>query len=202
MSSHMPANSFCLLLVTCLSALQGSRSLLYSPSSPLALRPPQLSLDRRRGLTRHGCLHVTCSAGRPSWIPWTGTNGRMVDTERDDFMQRNRCRLCRGTGTISCRLCSGKGYKALRSRTLRNATDPLFENEVLSCDATTGLMRAVEISVCARCEKKGKIACSLCGGSGGRETNVTFRNFTRMTAGDSKGEDEDEDVYRYTGGRR
>mmetsp|Transcript_646 Transcript_646/g.1416 ORF Transcript_646/g.1416 Transcript_646/m.1416 type:complete len:200 (-) Transcript_646:159-758(-) len=199
----MSAKAHLLVFLTILSAVQQAPAFLCSSACSLSRHPLPRSRCLERSHVRHGSRGIACSGGQPTWIPWTGTHGRMVDTEKDDILQRMRCQLCRGSGTIACRLCSGKGYKALRSRTLRNASAPLYSNEVLSCDPTTGLMRAVEICACVRCGEKGKIACTLCGGSGGRETNVTFRNFTSMTSGESKGDDDDdEDVHRYTGGRR
>ena len=48
-------------------------------------------------------------------------HGRMVDTERDDLMLRDKCKLCRGGGSMSCRKCYGKGMLQLRSRALRSS---------------------------------------------------------------------------------
>ena len=46
----------------------------------------------------------------------------MVDTERDDLLMRDKCKLCRGGGSMTCRKCYGKGMLQLRSRALRSSS--------------------------------------------------------------------------------
>ena len=45
-------------------------------------------------------------------------------------------------------------------------TDALHEGENLYCDPKTGLLRAVAMCECSLCQRKGRIRCALCYGTG------------------------------------
>ena len=136
---------------------------------------PRFVAACRRSATKP-CV-VSCAAGPPNWVPWGGSHGRMVDSERDDLMMRELCKNCRGSGNMACRKCHGKGVFQLRSRALRSSSDALAADESLCCDPKTGLWRAVEQCGCPACERKGVIRCAVCFGTGKRSGNTSLRSF-------------------------
>eukprot|EP00802_Teleaulax_amphioxeia_P023328 Tamp_23886.p1 GENE.Tamp_23886~~Tamp_23886.p1 ORF type:complete len:228 (+),score=21.92 Tamp_23886:25-684(+) len=165
----------------------------------------------RGASARRASRSVTAQAGGqpPSWVPWDGQHGRMVDTERDDLMLRDKCKLCRGGGSMSCRKCYGKGMLQLRSRALRSSSDALNDGESLYCDPKTGLVRAVEMCECPSCQRRGRIRCALCYGTGQRQEESSLKSFRLAdgssavrVVGDDDSDDPDDILHRYCGGRR
>lgn len=87
---------------------------LASASAAFCTPPALRAIDGGRawrhaaGVTARRTTVAHAGSGGVSGVPWGGQHGRMVDTERDDLMLREKCKLCRGGGSMTCRKCFGK----------------------------------------------------------------------------------------------